>query len=391
MAIKKHFIIPLVSIVSLILINSGIILAAESPWQSLNPSLESGLSGVVTNCNPLTVANGDVAPYPSCAITCNSGYTLRSGSCVVASVLSGGGGISGGGGGGAAAGGTALIVGANGGSVSLAAGSNSPGVKFTAPAGSFGGAINVIISKIYPSSSAYIPPAETAKLSMVGEAAYQVTATSGLVNTVDFVKPINLTFTYTDAQVPAGVLKENLKIYHYNTDTGTWLPVASTVNSLTNTITANVNYLGRFAIYGVKAGAAATTDQGDKLALIAQIQATLNLLIAQLKTMVADMIAQGKYVSPSLMAFAPNAATTPTQTKITQGWSVGQSSQEIRAIQTILARDASVYPEGQITGYFGPATLAAIKRFQEKYDIAKPGDNGYGLLGPVTRAKLNAM
>lgn len=42
-------------------------------------------------CSPSSVANGSVSAYPTCAITCNSGYSLSGSSCVVRS--SGGGGV----------------------------------------------------------------------------------------------------------------------------------------------------------------------------------------------------------------------------------------------------------------------------------------------------------
>jgi len=49
----------------------------------------------VLQCATPTVTNGSVSAYPTCAITCNSGYTLSGSSCVA----SGGGGGGGGGGG----------------------------------------------------------------------------------------------------------------------------------------------------------------------------------------------------------------------------------------------------------------------------------------------------
>ncbi|MBI3627190.1 MAG: peptidoglycan-binding protein [Candidatus Sungbacteria bacterium] len=64
---------------------------------------------------------------------------------------------------------------------------------------------------------------------------------------------------------------------------------------------------------------------------------------------------------------------------------------QVTLLQQILAKDASIYPEGTISGYFGVKTLAALKRFQVKYGIANPGDPGYGSVGPKTRAKLNSM
>lgn len=63
--------------------------------------------------------------------------------------------------------------------------------------------------------------------------------------------------------------------------------------------------------------------------------------------------------------------------------------EEVKKLQKILALDKNVYPEGLVTGYFGPLTLMAVKKFQVKYGIAKPGDDGYGFVGPKTRAVLN--
>jgi len=92
MEIKKKIIINLALVTLMIFLGSSSVSATESAWQNLNPSFESGLSGTVTNCSPLTVTNGTVAAYPTCTITCNSGYSLSGSSCNA----SGGGGSSGG-------------------------------------------------------------------------------------------------------------------------------------------------------------------------------------------------------------------------------------------------------------------------------------------------------
>jgi len=44
--------------------------------------IETGISIDTENCDPLTVSNGTVAGYPSCSITCNSGYKLDDEKCV---------------------------------------------------------------------------------------------------------------------------------------------------------------------------------------------------------------------------------------------------------------------------------------------------------------------
>ena len=416
--------------ISGIVLSAGLLLVAPAAFAaeysgSLSSGLESGMSGTVNNCSvlsvshgtvaaypscsitcdsgytlngnscdaancsPLTVSHGTVAAYPSCAITCDSGYTLSGSSCVARSGGSGGGGISGGGGGGVSSG-ASLTIGASGGNVNLAAVGSSPSVKFTAPAGAVSGATTVAIARVYTSSSTYVPPAGTTGLFMVGANVFQITATAGSTAITNFSQPVTLTFTYAEAQIPAGVPEAGLKVYYYDATAKTWVEVPSTINTATNTITASVNHLTQFAIFGKKTGAVAT---GDKLALIAQIQAQLNSLIAQLKAMVGDMIAQGKYVSPALMAFAPNgtAATATAAAKINQSWAFGQTGEEVKVIQTILAKDATIYPGGQITGYFGPATLAAVQKFQLKYGIADSGNSGFGIVGPATRAKLNEI
>ncbi len=70
---------------------------------------------------------------------------------------------------------------------------------------------------------------------------------------------------------------------------------------------------------------------------------------------------------------------------------LGSRGAQVSALQSFFKQDSSLYPEGLVTGYFGPLTLSIVERFQERYNIAKPGDDGYGLVGPLTRAKLNSM
>ncbi len=68
---------------------------------------------------------------------------------------------------------------------------------------------------------------------------------------------------------------------------------------------------------------------------------------------------------------------------------------EVTELQKCLARDSQVYPEGEITGYFGQKTKAAVIRFQEKYskDVLDPFGlkNGTGDVKSKTRDKLNEV
>ena len=72
----------------------------------------------------------------------------------------------------------------------------------------------------------------------------------------------------------------------------------------------------------------------------------------------------------------------------------GVRNNDVKSLQEFLAKDASLYPEGLITGYFGPLTKKAVQRFQCKYDIICDGDEsttGYGQVGPKTLQKLNQL
>ncbi|KKW11531.1 MAG: hypothetical protein UY50_C0011G0007 [Parcubacteria group bacterium GW2011_GWA2_49_9] len=80
-----------------------------------------------------------------------------------------------------------------------------------------------------------------------------------------------------------------------------------------------------------------------------------------------------------------------TASVLTRQLKKGSTGIDVKRLQELLATDKDVYPEGEATGYFGSLTAKAVGRFQEKYDIAYPGDDGYGELGPKTRAKLKEL
>ncbi len=62
----------------------------------------------------------------------------------------------------------------------------------------------------------------------------------------------------------------------------------------------------------------------------------------------------------------------------------GSRSSEVTALQSYLAQDSTLYPEGIVTGYFGSLTKAAVIRFQSRNGL--PAD---GIVGPLTRSILN--
>ncbi len=71
----------------------------------------------------------------------------------------------------------------------------------------------------------------------------------------------------------------------------------------------------------------------------------------------------------------------------------GSRGATVNALQQFLASDPSVYPEGNISGYYGALTQAAVKRWQSKNGIinsGSPSTTGYGSVGPKTAAAMAA-
>ncbi|MEA3453147.1 MAG: peptidoglycan-binding protein [Patescibacteria group bacterium] len=72
--------------------------------------------------------------------------------------------------------------------------------------------------------------------------------------------------------------------------------------------------------------------------------------------------------------------------RITRQLSRGMSNEEVTLLQELLATDPEVYPEALITGYFGPLTERAVKRFQKKMRVELAGR-----VGPKTMSKINEL
>jgi len=63
----------------------------------------------------------------------------------------------------------------------------------------------------------------------------------------------------------------------------------------------------------------------------------------------------------------------------------GMNSNQVKCLQQFLANLGSdIYPEKLITGYYGPLTTAAVKRYQAMKNIIQTG-----YFGPLTRTKVN--
>ncbi len=79
---------------------------------------------------------------------------------------------------------------------------------------------------------------------------------------------------------------------------------------------------------------------------------------------------------------------------LTRQLQLGMSGSDVSAVQTYLATNASYYPSGLVTGYFGQLTQTAVGKFQIARGIVNsgtPATTGFGRIGPSTMSALNSM
>ena len=65
---------------------------------------------------------------------------------------------------------------------------------------------------------------------------------------------------------------------------------------------------------------------------------------------------------------------------------LGMSGADVSSLQTFLAQDNTIYPQGLVTGYFGSLTKSAVSNFQ-----ARNGISSIGRVGPATLPVINAQ
>jgi len=64
----------------------------------------------------------------------------------------------------------------------------------------------------------------------------------------------------------------------------------------------------------------------------------------------------------------------------------GMTGDDVKLLQEFLVTDLDIYPEGLITGYFGPLTERAVKKLQERMCLDQVGN-----VGPKTLSKINEL
>lgn len=132
--------------------------------------------------------------------------------------------------------------------------------------------------------------------------------------------------------------------------------------------------LGAILLQAAMPGAAyAQTSIQDQLKKIQELTTQIKVLQDQMNGLKQQQVA---------------LQTTAQQTAfdIRQGLSQGSESDQVAMLQTLLALDTAIYPEGKVTGYFGPATKRALQRLQKQNGLSQVGS-----VGPQTRSLLERL
>ncbi|MES2213478.1 MAG: peptidoglycan-binding protein [Patescibacteria group bacterium] len=82
-----------------------------------------------------------------------------------------------------------------------------------------------------------------------------------------------------------------------------------------------------------------------------------------------------------LLAGSPLSARAET---LTRQLELGMSGSDVSTLQVFLAKDATIYPQGLVTGYFGSLTKSAVSNFQARNNVST-----VGRVGPVTLSLIN--
>ncbi|MFZ2253559.1 MAG: peptidoglycan-binding domain-containing protein [Minisyncoccia bacterium] len=91
---------------------------------------------------------------------------------------------------------------------------------------------------------------------------------------------------------------------------------------------------------------------------------TIDAMLAQIKVLMAKVVELQKQLS---------TINGEVKAVLKSGLQEGMTDEDIKKVQELLASDTAIYPEGKVTGYFGPLTKDALKRFQARHGAEVTG------------------
>ena len=122
--------------------------------------------------------------------------------------------------------------------------------------------------------------------------------------------------------------------------------------------------------------------------------------VSELQAQIASLLAQVQVLQSQLVAMTGGGTTltTPMNSPCLQlsynlypGASDASTGGDVSKLQQFLAQDSSASYSAGVTGYYGPATQAAVQRWQASRGVVSSGPittTGYGAVGSQTRSVM---
>src|SRR3990167_5890044 len=105
----------------------------------------------------------------------------------------------------------------------------------------------------------------------------------------------------------------------------------------------------------------------------AQTTATTTTSVSQVQALLVQIQALQKQIAELEGKQATVRQELSGVISLTRNLVQGMSGEDVKTLQTILATDPEIYPEGLITGFFGSLTEKAVKKFQNKFGVINSG------------------
>lgn len=136
---------------------------------------------------------------------------------------------------------------------------------------------------------------------------------------------------------------------------------------------------------------AALSDLQAQIEQLQQRVQTLAEEVANQQANLSERIAQEEQEDDSPTTSDDFTATSlPEQAsdvaRMARQLSQGDRGPDVRQLQELLASNSQIYPEGLVTGYFGPLTSQAVTRLQQQLDIPTTG-----VVGSSTLQQVNTL
>ncbi len=109
----------------------------------------------------------------------------------------------------------------------------------------------------------------------------------------------------------------------------------------------------------------------------------MDALVAEMNALRAEFASLTSSVGQTTTA-APAVLGAQSADVFTESLEYGETNNDIRKIQTLLATDPEIYPYGVSSGFFGPKTQEGIRNFQARFGL-----DTVGIIGPATKALLS--